>query len=125
MTLHRPANVDEPRKLKALLQMISEAAGDHKIVFPVHPRTARNLLLIDVPRRHIQMVPPQSYLQFNYLVEHSAGVITDSGGITTETTVLNIPCLTLRNTTEWPETISMGTNELAGNDPETVSSKCH
>lgn len=120
MTLHRPTNVDDPKVLGALLHNISSAAGEFRVVFPAHPRTAKNLLLIDVPR-NIEMVPPQSYLQFNYLVEHSAGVITDSGGITTETTVLNIPCLTLRNTTEWPETISMGTNELVGNDPQIIA----
>ena len=120
MTLHRPGNVDNPEKLGALLQTIARTAGEHPVVFPAHPRTAKNLLLIDVPA-NIQMVPPQSYLEFNYLVEHSAGVITDSGGITTETTILDVPCLSLRNTTEWPETISMGSNELVGDDAEKIT----
>lgn len=119
MTLHRPSNVDEPALFKELLMNISIAAGDHQIIFPVHPRTAKNQTFIEVPV-NIRLVPPQSYLHFNFLVENARGVITDSGGITTETTVMNIPCLSLRDTTEWPETVSHGTNELVGNNPDQI-----
>ena len=119
MTLHRPSNVDNPKVLVTLLDNIASAAGDFVVVFPAHPRTAKNLLLIDVPGQ-IEMVPPQSYLQFNYLVEHSAGVITDSGGVSAETTVMNIPCVTLRNRTEWQETLEQGTNVLVGDDREKI-----
>ena len=87
------------------------------VIFPVHPRTARNA---KGSRRHpgvIHYVDPQRYLEFNYLVKHAKGVITDSGGITEETTVMGVPCLTLRDTTERPETVAVGTNELIGTDP--------
>ena len=81
------------------------------MVFPVHPRTAKNLRGLD------SKAPPPGYLEFNYLVKQARGVITDSGGITEETTVLGVPCLTLRDNTERPETITIGTNELIGTDP--------
>ena len=86
-------------------------------MFPVHPRTAKNLreLQGQIPGMHY--VNPQGYLEFNYLVKHARGVITDSGGITEETTVMGVPCLTLRDNTERPETVSIGTNELIGTNP--------
>ncbi len=83
----------------------------------MHPRTAKTLQALgDIPAS-IRLVEPQPYLEFNYLVRHAKAVITDSGGITEETTVLGVPCLTLRDTTERPETVSIGTNELIGTDP--------
>lgn len=117
LTLHRPANVDGEQQLLHLLRAIADGAGGLPVVFPVHPRTAKNLreLQGQIPSMHY--VDPQGYLEFNYLVKHAKGVITDSGGITEETTVMGVPCLTLRNNTERPETVSIGTNELIGTNP--------
>ncbi len=83
----------------------------------MHPRTAKNLRELDSAIPQLHYVDPLGYLEFNYLVKHAKGVITDSGGITEETTVLGVPCLTLRDNTERPETIAIGTNELIGTDP--------
>ncbi|WP_291994298.1 UDP-N-acetylglucosamine 2-epimerase (non-hydrolyzing) [Candidatus Accumulibacter sp. ACC003] len=117
VTLHRPANVDGEQQLLRLLQAIADGTGGLPVVFPVHPRTAKNMreLAGQIPGLHY--VDPQAYLEFNYLVKHAKGVITDSGGITEETTVMGVPCLTLRDNTERPETVSVGTNELIGTDP--------
>jgi len=117
MTLHRPANVDEGRKLKALIDEIVENAEGLPVIFPIHPRTARLFNDLDVSAPTLKIIEPLGYLEFNYLVGNSKAVITDSGGITEETTVMNIPCLTLRDNTERPETILTGTNELIGTDP--------
>lgn len=117
VTLHRPSNVDEPARLGEILKEIASSCDGLPVVFPVHPRTAKVLAAIpDLPST-IHRVEPQPYLEFNYLVKHSRAVITDSGGITEETTVMGIPCLTLRDSTERPETVTMGTNELLGTDP--------
>ncbi|MBX3606807.1 MAG: UDP-N-acetylglucosamine 2-epimerase (non-hydrolyzing) [Piscinibacter sp.] len=119
MTLHRPANVDEPAAFARLLAEVGEAVRGMPVVFPVHPRTAKTLAGLPVPGS-IKPVEPQPYLEFNHLVRHARGVITDSGGITEETTVMGVPCLTLRDTTERPETVSVGTNELVGTDPSRI-----
>ena len=114
VTLHRPSNVDDPEKLAAIIAAIKEATAGYTIIFPVHPRTR---LIIDkhkIDDRGIVMIDPQGYLEFMYLVKNAKGIITDSGGITEEATVLHVPCLTLRNSTERPETVTMGTNELIG-----------
>jgi len=116
-TLHRPANVDRADSLAALLAAIAERCGDLPVVFPVHPRTAKNLQELDALPSNFLLVGPQPYLQFNYLVQHAKAVITDSGGITEETTVMGVPYLTLRDNTERPETITIGTNELIGTNP--------
>lgn len=116
VTLHRPANVDGEQQLLQLLNAIAEGTRGLPVVFPVHPRTAKNLRDLDSRTPQLNYVDPLGYLEFNYLVKHSRGVITDSGGITEETTVLGIPCLTLRDNTERPETIAIGTNELIGTD---------
>jgi UDP-N-acetylglucosamine 2-epimerase (non-hydrolysing) len=88
----------------------------------VHPRTVRNLHRLDghIPDT-IRPVEPQPYLEFIYLLKHAKGVITDSGGVTEETTVLDVPCMTLRDTTERPETVTIGTNELLGTDPKVLA----
>lgn len=117
MTLHRPANVDEGQKLQAFIDAIAEGAGDWPVIFPIHPRTEKVFVAQGISLSNIITVDPLGYLDFNYLVKHSGGVITDSGGITEETTVMGIPCLTLRDNTERPETVVMGTNELIGTDP--------
>ena len=127
MTMHRPANVDEEAHLKALMEQIVDNAHGLPIVFPIHPRTAKlfyNLwgdeeaLAKRFPNLHI--VEPLGYLEFNYLVERAKAVVTDSGGITEETTVMGVPCITLRDNTERPETCTVGTNELIGTKPEAI-----
>ncbi len=117
VTLHRPANVDSADSLAQMLGAIGEGTRGLPVIFPVHPRTAKTLrALADLPTS-LQLVEPQAYLEFNYLVRHAKAVITDSGGITEETTVLGVPCMTLRASTERPETVSIGTNALIGTDP--------
>ncbi len=120
LTLHRPANVDGENKLKLLLETIINQAKGLPIIFPVHPRTAKNLQAIGIESDHLFMVDPMSYLEFNYIVKYAKAVITDSGGITEETTVMGVPCITLRNNTERPETVDIGTNELIGTDPNNL-----
>lgn len=127
MTLHRPANVDEQVHLRATIEAIVDHVKGEPIIFPIHPRTAR--LFYDLwgdveglkkrlPNLHI--VEPMGYLEFNYLVERSRAVVTDSGGITEETTVMGVPCITLRDNTERPETCTVGTNELIGTNPAAI-----
>lgn len=116
VTLHRPINVDNPDKLKKLLDKISVLVNDYKIIFPVHPRTKKVLDEFKIINDNILTIDPQPYLEFIYLIKHSKGIITDSGGITEEATALNIPCITVRNSTERPETVLYGTNELVGDD---------
>ena len=120
LTLHRPSNVDDPATLKGLIGKISESARGKSIIFPVHPRTASRLERIGPLPVNLHVTDPLGYLEFNFLVERCQAVITDSGGITEETTVLGVPCLTLRNTTERPETITFGTNVLIGTDPAQI-----
>ncbi len=116
LTLHRPANVDEETELERILDSITSASNDMPIIFPVHPRT-QNILNKKNPNfMGIKFIPPQSYLEFMYLLKNSFAVITDSGGITEESTILNIPCMTIRDNTERPETVKIGTNELIGTD---------
>lgn len=116
LTLHRPSNVDDPAHFATLLRAILENSENVPLVFPMHPRTRRTFeQLSDLPNRLI-IIDPQPYLQFNWLVKNARAVITDSGGVTEETTVMGIPCLTLRTTTERPETVTLGTNELLGTD---------
>lgn len=121
MTLHRPANVDAEGKLKDLMDAIIANSRDFPLIFPVHPRTAKNLRAIGLEHPRLFMVDPLGYLEFNYLVENCVAVITDSGGITEETTVMGIPCMTLRDNTERPETFLEGTNELLGTHPSAIA----
>lgn len=117
LTMHRPGNVDTTGFFAEILQAIGEHSRGFPVVFPVHPRTAKTLKdLVGLPLNFI-LTGPQPYLQFNYLVKHAKAVITDSGGISEEATVMGVPCLTLRNNTERPETIEQGTNELIGTNP--------
>ncbi len=117
LTLHRPANVDTSGGFAQLLSAIGEGTRGLPVVFPVHPRTAKIIHAVASLPDNLLLVEPQPYLEFNYLVKHAKAVITDSGGITEETTVMGVPCLTLRNSTERPETVTIGTNELIGIDP--------
>ena len=120
MTLHRPANVDEEHVLKELITEIIDNTEDLPLVFPVHPRTAKILENLGIDHSRLYKVPPLSYLEFNYLVENSKAVITDSGGITEEASIMRVPCMTLRDNTERPETIDLGTNELVGTNPQNI-----
>jgi UDP-N-acetylglucosamine 2-epimerase (non-hydrolysing) len=120
-TLHRPANVDRTDGFSSMLTAIAQGARDLPVLFPVHPRTAKTLRQMgDIPS-NVHLVEPQPYLQFNWLVKNALAVITDSGGITEETTVMGIPCLTLRDSTERPETVSLGTNMLIGTNPDALA----
>ncbi|PKR79935.1 UDP-N-acetylglucosamine 2-epimerase (non-hydrolyzing) [Brumimicrobium salinarum] len=121
MTLHRPANVDEEEKLKELMDEVVAHTQELPLVFPVHPRTAKILKNLGVSHPRLHMVEPLSYLEFNYLVEKAKAVVTDSGGITEEASMMNVPCMTLRDNTERPETMELGTNELLGTNPEAIA----
>jgi UDP-N-acetylglucosamine 2-epimerase (non-hydrolysing) len=120
MTLHRPANVDEEDTLKELIKSIVDHSHNLPLVFPVHPRTKKIMETLGIAYPNLHMIDPLGYLEFNFLVEHAKAVITDSGGITEETTVMGVPCMTLRNNTERPETITTGTNELLGVNPKAI-----
>lgn len=123
LTLHRPSNVDEEKMLKNLIEVIGDNSKGFPIIFPVHPRTRQILNRLDIAIDHLHLVDPLGYLEFNYLVSNALGVLTDSGGITEEATVMNIPCITLRDTTERPETCEIGTNVLVGNDYDLLKQK--
>ena len=114
VTLHRPSNVDNPARLAELLAMLDELSRDLKIVFAVHPRTSRSIQDAGLATDNLLVIPPQSYLDFLRLTMDARLVLTDSGGIQEETTILQVPCLTLRENTERPVTIERGTNQLAG-----------
>ena len=141
MTMHRPANVDEENHLRAMMEQIIDNVHGLPVIFPIHPRTAKlfyglwkptpnpslkggeqendsTILQERFPNLHI--VEPMGYLEFNYLVERAKAVVTDSGGITEETTVMGVPCITLRDNTERPETCTVGTNELIGTNPAAI-----
>ena len=137
MTMHRPANVDEENHLRAMMEQIIDNVHGLPVIFPIHPRTAKMLreLLNDRPQANsmsateslnderfpnLHIVEPMGYLEFNYLVERAKAVVTDSGGITEETTVMGVPCITLRDNTERPETCTVGTNELIGTNPAAI-----
>jgi len=117
MTLHRPSNVDDAAQLNGIFTAIRESLKDIPVVFPVHPRTLKNMELFGIEPENVIKTGPLSYFEFNYLVKHAKGVVTDSGGITEETTVMGVPCITMRNSTERPETVAIGTNELIGTEP--------
>jgi UDP-N-acetylglucosamine 2-epimerase (non-hydrolysing) len=121
VTLHRPANVDDPEVLTGLLKALGEIAGHLPLVLPVHPRAAQRLAAIGVPGG-IRLVPPAGYLDFIALQDSARIVLTDSGGIQEETTALGVPCVTLRDNTERPITVEQGTNVLAGRDPARIVS---
>ena len=119
VTLHRPSNVDRKENLKNLVEFFNRIADDNKIVFPIHPRTRKNLDLFNLTsllNPNILLTEPIGYLDFLSLVKNSSVVLTDSGGIQEETTVLGIPCITLRNSTERPITVEIGSNYLVGDN---------
>lgn len=124
VTLHRPSNVDDPDVLKPLLEVLKEIAAAMPVIIPLHPRTAARIQefglgdFLQAPG--MLALPPASYLAMLGLMEGAALVLTDSGGVQEETTALGVPCLTLRQNTERPITISEGTNSLVGTDPKAI-----
>ncbi len=118
VTLHRPANVDDGAILKGILQSLLEVSHDLTVVFPAHPRTRKRIADFGLHAGQLQVLDPLSYLEFLGMQSRATVVITDSGGIQEETTYLGIPCLTLRENTERPITVSLGTNVLVGRDPD-------
>jgi UDP-N-acetylglucosamine 2-epimerase (non-hydrolysing) len=120
LTLHRPANVDDPAMLGRLLEIVGDVARRIPIVFPVHPRTKTKLEAAPIPSG-LKLTPPKGYLDFLALLDGAKLVLTDSGGIQEETTALGVPCLTLRENTERPITCQMGTNQLVGHDRHKVA----
>ena len=115
-----PANVDEAEKLKRLMNEIVTNLHGMPIVFPIHPRTAKIFHELGIQADNLHIVKPMGYLEFNYLVERAKAVVTDSGGIIEETTVMGVPCITLRDNTERPETCTIGTNELIVTNPDNI-----
>lgn len=125
VTLHRPSNVDHRESFCSILEALKQIAGDMPVVFPIHPRSRRNLENMGLAERvarssGIRLVEPLGYLDFLRLTAGAAVVLTDSGGIQEETTILSVPCLTLRDNTERPVTISQGTNRLTGNTTQRI-----
>jgi len=125
LTLHRPSNVDDPATLAGIVDALEQVQARIPIVFPAHPRTSTRLQTFGLAARVARMpsliaVEPQGYLDFMKLVAHCAMVLTDSGGLQEETTVLGVPCLTLRNNTERPVTVTEGTNTLVGPNPNAI-----
>ncbi len=121
VTLHRPGNVDTPETLAPIVEGLERIAAHAPVLFPVHPRTRPNLEAVLAGRDHrLQLLDPLGYLQFLGLLCDAGVVITDSGGIQEETTVLGVPCLTVRPNTERPVTIEQGTNRLIRPDPDAI-----
>ena len=137
VTLHRPSNVDNLKILKGIFNALNELAREISIIFPAHPRTIKqiknfklqeminyeeNFMSNELTKtnRNTLAIPPLGYLDFLCLMSNAAIVLTDSGGIQEETTILGIPCLTLRNSTERPITVKEGTNTVVGNDPDKI-----
>ena len=130
VTLHRPSNVDDPENFAKILTAFEEIQQHIQIVFPIHPRTRKNLETLGLNGRiekmkNLKLLPPIGYLDFANLTQNCRFVMTDSGGIQEETTYLGIPCMTLRENTERPVTIEVGTNELVGPNTEEILKYAH
>jgi UDP-N-acetylglucosamine 2-epimerase (non-hydrolysing) len=120
VTLHRPSNVDDPDRLRGLMEILEHLGERIPVVFPIHPRTRNVLTASGIEARRVRMIPPQGYIDFLRLMSAARLVLTDSGGIQEETTILGVPCLTIRANTERPVTITQGTNRLVGTDPQEI-----
>ncbi len=116
VTLHRPSNVDEPEMLKEILATLAEIANELRVLFPMHPRTRSKIAEFGIDTGNVSLLEPLGYLEFLALQKGATVVITDSGGIQEETTYLGVPCLTIRENTERPITVEIGTNILVGRD---------
>lgn len=124
LTLHRPSNVDDPEVLERLIRVVGDISQKLPVIFPVHPRTQQKIqasgLMTHLPEDRVLLLPPVAYLEMLGLMQSAKLVLTDSGGLQEETTALGIPCVTIRENTERPITLSQGTNILAGTDPEKI-----
>lgn len=125
VTLHRPSNVDEPENFLKIISAFEEIQRHLPIIFPIHPRTEKNIKLFGLEEKvkslkNLKLLPPVGYLDFMQLTQKCKFVMTDSGGIQEETTYLGIPCITLRENTERPVTVEVGTNEIVGTDTEKI-----
>ena len=123
VTLHRPSNVDDPEKLKTILDSLLQVSEQLDIVFPVHPRTRQRISTFGLSGAKLHLLNPLPYIEFLSLQRRATVVITDSGGIQEETTYLGVPCLTLRDNTERPITVTAGTNTLIGSDNRKLHSE--
>jgi UDP-N-acetylglucosamine 2-epimerase (non-hydrolysing) len=120
LTLHRPSNVDQPDTFRAIWDVIEEIAGRIPVIFPVHPRTAGRMKEFGILVNSVTLTEPVGYADMAALTRGAAMMLTDSGGLQEETTALGVPCVTIRNNTERPVTVTEGTNYLAGTDPEAI-----
>ena len=123
MTLHRPSNVDNPAVLQGILTAVQDISTSLPVIFPIHPRTSQRIREFDLDAMvhgSVRLTDPLGYLEFLNLMSGARLVLTDSGGLQEETTILGVPCLTIRQNTERPVTISEGTNELVGTDPDRI-----
>jgi len=125
LTMHRPSNVDDPKTFSRILDALEVIQKDLPILFPIHPRTRKNLSVLGLQERmdslrNIHLLDPTGYLDFLKLNSCAKVVLTDSGGIQEETTVLKVPCITLRENTERPITAEIGSNQIVGTDPEKI-----
>jgi UDP-N-acetylglucosamine 2-epimerase (non-hydrolysing) len=125
MTLHRPGNVDDPAIFTGLLDAVEIIQRDMPIIFPIHPRTKKNILAFGLQERvarmtNLRLVDPIGYLDFLKLNANAYVVLTDSGGLQEETTILKVPCITLRENTERPITCEIGSNQLVGVNPDAI-----
>ncbi len=122
VTLHRPSNVDDPQPLQEILRALEQLAKQRRVIFPVHPRTRQRMQQLGLQPQKVEFLEPLGYLDFLALTEAAGLVLTDSGGVQEETTYLGVPCLTLRNTTERPVTVEIGTNRLVASEYEAILS---
>lgn len=120
VTLHRPSNVDDSGRLFALIAMLERVSEALPVVFPMHPRTRKQMSQAGIRTDRVITIDPLGYIDFLHLMSNARVVLTDSGGIQEETTILNVPCITIRDTTERPVTITHGSNRLAGTDTSAV-----
>lgn len=126
VTFHRPSNVDTEENLLSLIRFLNDLSAEKPVLFPIHPRTMKNIRRFSLQeniREGVMLVEPLGYLDFQCLIKHASVVVTDSGGIQEETTFLGVPCVTVRNNTERPITVDLGTNYLCGTDLTVVSAK--
>ena len=123
VTLHRPSNVDDSVTLKGILEALLEVSAQLHVIFPVHPRTRQRMASLGMNATNLHLLEPLPYIEFLALQRCAKVVITDSGGIQEETTYLGVPCLTLRNNTERPITVDLGTNVLVGQDVNKLRSE--
>jgi UDP-N-acetylglucosamine 2-epimerase (non-hydrolysing) len=121
-TVHRAENVDDPERLNKIIEVLDRICEkyDADVVYPIHPRASKNLDRFGIDPEKVRLVDPAGYLEFLQLLSRSKLVLTDSGGVQEEACVLGVPCVTLRDSTERPETIDVGSNMLAGVEPENV-----